>query len=969
MAQSPPPLKHPVAISPTPASSQTGLVTSPSNFIPRKEFLKDHRTASSFSLLALSSSNLVRLYSFSDALINLLRRLFNQKDLIAAEREHAPKQFHEFALEGKPWSSSKSISSEKLIVDILAIVLHSGYTFLSTIDYGREADDKLAMAFSRPVLHSNSNGPFGYAPINSSVVSLNAPPRTPFAISFASSTLLRVVGPPLRSTPAILTAVRGAWPRGVVYDKKVGDATFEFKLKGYKCEWISPIHVSHRTHVDCCLGFQEDTFPMDSLNHILGLLTSLDGHGFTLLTSLSFNKPSRMKDLWIFTGISDEHSPPPTPTTLTHEPKRDPFAYSIIPGPSPLSARAEKHSSPGIISSTSPPNGHVRSASEQLPSSSASLKAIGLPFGTAPTAPVPKPSPKSKLPKAFLSSKLNRSSSSGTRLSRTGTPTMEHGSRPSPAQMVRSLSNPSVGSVDMTGIGRRSMSNSPRTPDVFYMTDGRGKAVPGQEYNPFNESLKPNAQPPHAAFIKVTTPKSDRRASLDSKNTYERPSLRPKIRRSSTIPVTLDSQESNPSTSRIEQPSTVAAQVSAGPEHVLTRGNELPHAKRKGRELPAPLRLSELRRTPTPPLLTPGTFRDSAFSWQTSKTQEVPIIWIGHEPDPSKNNDRSVILAGNISSESHRNVRSVLHTSANDHPEVDRTNSGPLPPGGWVSLSTPREEKSDVSQQSYKLIPPTIREYPSREEDQRQNRRMSKSTTKHFVQASGGDVGKDALYRSTERGAERRAEEVTMGTMGHTARTSGSTTVSSVQPPDSIVVPKPKPVKRESAMSGWVMVNVEGAPGSTSSSNSPSRTGKSPSQSPPGSRPNVRHRRSNSDSGLLRPQINNSPVGNALAPATMSSAVKSIAMLDAIDANKEEREKSYTSSGLKRIFHRARGSESDSGGKNSTLRRKTTPDSVGSKGKELGRVQSEEKHSLKDRLKTRASPPAVKTGTTRQSID
>jgi hypothetical protein len=47
--------------------------------------------------------------------------------------------------------------------------------------------------------------------------------------------MLRVIAPPLHSTPAILQAVRGSWPRGVVSEKKVGDNCFEFKLKGYKC--------------------------------------------------------------------------------------------------------------------------------------------------------------------------------------------------------------------------------------------------------------------------------------------------------------------------------------------------------------------------------------------------------------------------------------------------------------------------------------------------------------------------------------------------------------------------------------------------------------------------------------------------------------------------------------------------------------------------------------------------------------
>lgn len=234
MSQPPIQVKHPIRLSATPASSLTGITTSPAHFIPRREFIKDHRTASSFSLLAFSGSNLLRLYSFTTSVINALRRLLNQKDLISSVREHAPKHFYEFTLEGKPWANLKSISSEKLIVDILTVILHTGYAFLSTIDYGRESDDKIAIAFSRPVLQVNASQSM-FPVANGSTISLNQPPKTPFAISFSSATTLRVIGPPLHSTPAILQAVRGAWPRGIESDRKVGDATYEFKLKGYKC--------------------------------------------------------------------------------------------------------------------------------------------------------------------------------------------------------------------------------------------------------------------------------------------------------------------------------------------------------------------------------------------------------------------------------------------------------------------------------------------------------------------------------------------------------------------------------------------------------------------------------------------------------------------------------------------------------------------------------------------------------------
>jgi hypothetical protein len=281
------------------------LTTEPS-FTPRKEFLRIPLPApDSFALLALSSANCIRLYSFPASVIDALRHLFEQLSIILSSREDSPQGLYEFALEGKPWANTKSIFTEKLLLDILAVFYQYGYSYLSTIDYGREIDDRLAMVFSKPgtapILNSQTTNPLPSIPTNSTS-HLNGKEKVqlvPFALSFTSTTLMRVIAPPLHLTPAILQAVRASWPRGVVSEKKVGDNSFEFKLKGYK--W-----------------FQQDTFATDSLRHILALLTSLDSHSFSLLTSLSLAKRSRVKDLWIFTGPAPELSLPvetPKPTT------------------------------------------------------------------------------------------------------------------------------------------------------------------------------------------------------------------------------------------------------------------------------------------------------------------------------------------------------------------------------------------------------------------------------------------------------------------------------------------------------------------------------------------------------------------------------------------------------------------------------------------------------------------------------
>jgi hypothetical protein len=209
---------------------------SPPGFLPRREFLREQQSPpNSFALLALSSSNFIRLYSFSEDVVATLRKLFDAQGVSIATREDHHHNLYEFSMDGKPWANAKSVTTEKLLLDIFAIIYHAGYTFLSNVDYGRDNDDRLAMAFSRPS-----------APDQASPLSAESPKkRVPFALSFASTTLLRVISPPLHLTPAILQAVRGAWPRGVVSEKTVGDNCFEFKLKGYKCMCLSPIKPGH----------------------------------------------------------------------------------------------------------------------------------------------------------------------------------------------------------------------------------------------------------------------------------------------------------------------------------------------------------------------------------------------------------------------------------------------------------------------------------------------------------------------------------------------------------------------------------------------------------------------------------------------------------------------------------------------------------------------------------------------------
>lgn len=217
------------------------------SFTPRKEFIREHRPYfNSFSLLTVSRANLVRLYSFPPPVVTALRQFLDQFKLLVGFRENATSNYYEISLEGKPWAAPKSIASETLLLSILTIIYNHGHSYSSTIDYGREQDDRLFMVFQRTIPQPvnsppgsmrtpSPNSPIGTTDHASTTTLDLHNKRIPFALSFPSATVLRVINPPLHSTPAILQAVRSSWPRGVISEKKIGEVAFEFKLKGYKC--------------------------------------------------------------------------------------------------------------------------------------------------------------------------------------------------------------------------------------------------------------------------------------------------------------------------------------------------------------------------------------------------------------------------------------------------------------------------------------------------------------------------------------------------------------------------------------------------------------------------------------------------------------------------------------------------------------------------------------------------------------
>lgn len=237
-------------------------------------------------------------------------------------------------------------------------------------------------------------------------------------------------------------------------------------------------------------GFQEDTFATDSLRHILTLLSRLDAHSFTLLTSVSLTNRSRVKDLWIFVG-------PPT--------SENRFSYSDSPPNSVLNSTQDFRRIPEQATSLSPPAGssHHRNPTDPLPSpppvhptlvghynhqrsvsvdkqqraaAFADVKQQVPPSdsrSTGSTSPVPahgavlrKPAPRAQVPVSVHED--------GPESPRT----------PLPEMRANIPSHISEGLENMTGIGSGPYGHghhAAQTPDVFYTTSpfGVGPSSPG----------------------------------------------------------------------------------------------------------------------------------------------------------------------------------------------------------------------------------------------------------------------------------------------------------------------------------------------------------------------------------------------------------------------------------------------------------------------------------------------------------
>jgi hypothetical protein len=193
-----------------------------SGFLPRREFASSKRPTLSYSLLTLTGTSSIRLSGFPPEIVSEFKKFFDDRALLRLFRENTEDEIAEYALAAKYWSNPKAPETEKLVVAMFVTLNSLGYSFVSTIDFGRDQGDKLTIAFSKPSQQSSTAVPLVHQLV--------------FGISFTSQTSLRCIFPPLESTPGILQALRSAWPRGIDSESKVGEGCYEFKLKGYGCE-------------------------------------------------------------------------------------------------------------------------------------------------------------------------------------------------------------------------------------------------------------------------------------------------------------------------------------------------------------------------------------------------------------------------------------------------------------------------------------------------------------------------------------------------------------------------------------------------------------------------------------------------------------------------------------------------------------------------------------------------------------
>lgn len=610
---------------------------------------------------------------------------------------------------------------------------------------------------------------------------------------------------------------------------------------------------------------------------------------------------------------------------------------------SPLTQMSSNGRRLPMIPSTMGPRAsiHSRSISETMPVNSSPLKTQ--PFKA--TTLLRKPSPKQKIPAV---------------------------QEVIEGHTVSADKSPSVGSIDMTGIGsgiRKSM-DMPRTPDAQYATDGRPNASPSLEYDPYQNVGSPSPPAPMGP--------RDRRTSSDAKRGSLFPlqiSDAPRVgegafeNRAASRPPSVQPSSTPFAPSlqiQVHAASPVATQGQGFSGHGISRSNS-------NRYSPKDTPTNETPRIPTPPLLSPGVFRDSAFSSSTDGRQsyEIPVAWTGRDPEILPNNGRGSYSDRKRSSSSgteDRHNHSQSGSAPPTRPDYDRNSTGPLPPGAW---SAPRQDKRDTSHshsRSYSL-PSPIEEKPSLEQAE-----LAAGFSNHPLSlASDPTLSVSDQPQGTVRSmspehvypdSTRKSEAAVIGILPKATPATTTTSTHNLKVKRDKGKAPPIAVRKETSAStaGWVMVNVEGAGKGASSGKSGSR---SPNRGSGGSRPKARTR-SSSDSRI--PSSSSSARDRSPKPqeppaqSSMSAAAKAIVIIDAVGAKEEEKNNSAVA-GFKRMFNRARGvpdsvSPSPEPSRPPTTRRRTPPDGGITKTKPL---EVEEREESLGRGRLRGTPPTSRS--------
>ena len=177
------------------------------------------------------------------------------------------------------------------------------------------------------------------------------------------------------------------------------------------------------------------------------MLGTLDGFGFTLLTSLSLNNRSRSKDLWIFTG-------PSQPTPLESQSSSPLGSRTELQAPPTDRARERRrsHQTPAHSPTSANRPSHTRAATESSLTALSHKPSTPSPISSK-SGIVRKPAPRAQLPVSVAHSTGSNYNVNGEEIPSTHS---------APSEELRMELQSDVGSaVDMTGVGTQKYGREP----------------------------------------------------------------------------------------------------------------------------------------------------------------------------------------------------------------------------------------------------------------------------------------------------------------------------------------------------------------------------------------------------------------------------------------------------------------------------------------------------------------------------